>query len=614
MVKIAVGRGTVGRIAIENFALPIVSRTPESSSLFSIITVVLLCSVIPLCADVTGTITTDQGKAVAGAFVRFVDAADSTREASAFTNDAGKYSLKLPDQGATGLRFPSAPPTAFAPEAKTAYGRLAYSLDGRMLEIIPGRRAGRFLLQRPSQWNPGNPDATAPPVERESEEAAGAPIKSDERGVLPPGENSGAGSRFPALPKASAARAFHLCVYGKGIYPYQAQSVAVADSSVRDFSLPATIQWDSNRAILRNNLANSADRFKTRKQGRVAFLGGSITFNPGWRDSVANWLKKKYPQTAFEFINAGIPSVGSNMHAFRFRRDVLEKGPIDLLFLESAVNDTTNGVPAIERARAYEGIVRQAHAANPAMDIVFLYFLDPSFYNNIKAGKPVSLITDYEKSAWQYGVSSLNLAQFVAERYTWAEFGGDVHPGAFGQGLYAAGITRLLEAAWNPPVGAASPLPHNQPARMQDSLCYAQGHTDSISSGVIVNGWKRIASWKPAQGGTRDGFVNVPVLESTTPGDTLKFAFTGTAVGIVVPAGYDVGMLDYAIDGKPMGSKDQFTPWSSGLHIPWTILFSADLAAKSHELRLVTSVSKNAGSQGHACRIIRFIVNGPDIP
>jgi hypothetical protein len=545
---------------------------------FSVFNCALSLAFTPILADITGTITRDQGKPVAGAFVRFVDALDSSREATAFTNDAGKYSLKLPEPG-VGL-FRPLPMSGRNPAAFPL--PTGYSLTGRALRSVPDRRAASPIYLRP---RPAGSRAEADPA------AATAAAKSG----------------------AAAARSFHVTVCGKGIMPLQLRGSAVEDNAVRDFTLPATPLWDSGRAVLRNNLADCANRFRSAKQGRVAFLGGSITFNPGWRDSVQNYLKKKFPQTAFDFINAGIPSVGCNMHGFRFRRDALARGQVDLLFVESAVNDTTNKVPSIERTRAYEGIVRQALKSNPAMDIVFLYFIDPSFYPEVKAGKPISLLADYEKSAWQYGVSSVNLAQYVAERYTWEQFGGDVHPGAFGQGIYAAGIARLFDAAWNAPGAADAPtLPHHLPVRMQDSLCYHQGHTDSVSRGVIVNGWKRVASWKPSQGGTRDGFVNVPVLESVTPGDTLKFAFTGTAVGIVIAAGYDVGMLDYTIDGKPMGTVDQFTPWSSGLHIPWTLLFSGDLPMKAHELRLINAAGKNPASQGHGCRIIRFIVNGPD--
>jgi hypothetical protein len=556
---------------------------PMNRISFSLCFCFFLClrvTVSPAWSDVSGIVRDDQGKAIAGAFVRYVAAEDSTREASAFTDDAGRYSFRLPAAGATGLRGISAPYQSRGSAAATGKASriresIAYSITGREV-----------------RWRSG-------PVRD------GAWLFHGTTGDREPDDR--------ALSKAGAARTFHVTVYGKGVYPLESRNVPIGDTAVRDFSLPAIPLWDSGRGILRSDFAACATRFRTQKQGRVAFLGGSITFNSGWRDSVAAYLKKRFPQTAFEFINAGIPSVGSDMHGFRLHRDVLAKGQIDLLFLESAVNDTTNKVPSLVRKRAYEGIVRQALRSNPAMDIVFLYFLDPSFYPNVKAGKPIPLVTDYEKTAWGYGISSLNLAQSVAERYTWEQFGGDVHPGPFGQGLYAAGIARLLDAAWNAAGAATAPsLPHHVPATMQDSLCYYLGRTDSISKAVIVNGWKRIASWTPAQGGTRDGFVKVPVLESTTPGDTLKFAFTGTAIGIIVPAGYDVGMLDYAIDGKAIGTLDQFTPWSASLHIPWTYLFSGDLAMKSHELRLVNAAGKNAASQGHACRIIRFVVNGPD--
>ena len=78
----------------------------------------------------------------------------------------------------------------------------------------------------------------------------------------------------------------------------------------------------------RGGLAASAAVFSNERRGRVAFLGGSITFNHGWRDSVCNYIKKQFPGTSFEFINAGIPSFGSLPDAFRVYQDVLSKGKI----------------------------------------------------------------------------------------------------------------------------------------------------------------------------------------------------------------------------------------------------------------------------------------------
>src|SRR6478609_6707544 len=52
-----------------------------------------------------------------------------------------------------------------------------------------------------------------------------------------------------------------------------------------------------------NDFNNSRIKFERKKVGRVAFLGGSITYNAGWRDTICKYLKQKFPETKFEFIN-----------------------------------------------------------------------------------------------------------------------------------------------------------------------------------------------------------------------------------------------------------------------------------------------------------------------
>ena len=128
---------------------------------------------------------------------------------------------------------------------------------------------------------------------------------------------------------------------------------------------------------LRSGLPYSGKCFKEMETGIVAYLGGSITYNPGWRDSINLYMLNSFPETDFEFINAGIPSFGSTPDAFRLENDVLSKGKINLLFIDCAVNDRANGRTSQERIRAVEGIVRHAWDFNPKMDIVFLYFVDP---------------------------------------------------------------------------------------------------------------------------------------------------------------------------------------------------------------------------------------------
>src|SRR4051812_433389 len=52
---------------------------------------------------------------------------------------------------------------------------------------------------------------------------------------------------------------------------------------------------------LRGNLDNSRLTFTQKKEGHVAFIGGSITEMDGYRPMVAEGLKKRFPETKFTF-------------------------------------------------------------------------------------------------------------------------------------------------------------------------------------------------------------------------------------------------------------------------------------------------------------------------
>ena len=118
---------------------------------------------------------------------------------------------------------------------------------------------------------------------------------------------------------------------------------------------------------LRDGLQNCHFQFERKKAGRIAFLGGSITAGGGWRDHTMNYFRKRFPETEFEFIGAGISSMGSVPHAFRLERDVFLKGPVDLLFVEAAVNDTSNTSEIIAYVARYGGC-RKARTLDQSID------------------------------------------------------------------------------------------------------------------------------------------------------------------------------------------------------------------------------------------------------
>jgi sialidase-1 len=366
----------------------------------------------------------------------------------------------------------------------------------------------------------------------------------------------------------------------------------------------------------RNGLKNSRLVFERGKEARVAFLGGSITYNPGWRDSVTTYLKKRFPQTVFEFIEAGIPSMGSTPSSFRLKRDVLSTGRIDLLFVEAAVNDAANRRSAKEQVRAMEGLVRNLRRNNAEADILMMHFVDPDKMARYREGKTPEVIQNHEKVAEYYGVPSLNLAKEVTERidkgeFSWEKDFQNLHPSPFGQGVYARSIIRFLDDAYTGYLDADDKVQaYNMPPPL-DRFNYQFGELIGIEQAKWGKGWSVDSNWQPTDTkGTRANYVHVPMLISNTPGAKLRFRFQGRAVGIAIAAGPDAGLIEFRIDGGSWQQQDLYTPWSKHLHLPWFYTLAAELEDDAHELeiRLVTDPA-NERKVG-ACRIRYFFVNG----
>src|SRR4051794_27884990 len=66
---------------------------------------------------------------------------------------------------------------------------------------------------------------------------------------------------------------------------------------------------------------------------RIAYLGGSITAQEGWRPKTLAYFQKAYPEAKVSQVNAAIGGTGSDLGVYRVQHDVLDFKP-DLLFVE----------------------------------------------------------------------------------------------------------------------------------------------------------------------------------------------------------------------------------------------------------------------------------------
>lgn len=377
-----------------------------------------------------------------------------------------------------------------------------------------------------------------------------------------------------------------------------------------DFILRYRKEYSQNQHInYRGQLHNSYTKFTKKGKGTVAFLGGSITEMTGWRNMIQEDLKQRFPHTDFKFIDAGIASTGSTPHAFRMQNDVLGQGIPDLMFVEAAVNDDTNGVTPEEQVRGMEGIIRHALTCNPFMDIVLLHFIYEPFIPLLKKGIQPDVIINHERVANHYQISSINLAQEIAERmtqeeFTWSTFGG-THPNPFGHKLYAATINKLFDTVWHH-VSQIKPTKHVIPEKSLDEYSYTKGKFIPITQARKLRGFNYRNNWYPQNSHvqTRKGFVHVPMLEATQAGSSLKLDFCGRAIGIFCVAGPFSATLEYRIDKGPFKILDTRTAWSSNLYIPWLYTLETELSPGAHTL--VLKVLKGNGTE---CLIRNFVIN-----
>lgn len=321
---------------------------------------------------------------------------------------------------------------------------------------------------------------------------------------------------------------------------------------------------------------------------KVAYLGGSITAQPGWRVKSLAWLKTVFPQATLTEINAAIGGTGSDLGVLRLEHDVLAKAP-DLLFVEFAVNDS--GAEPREIVRAMEGIVRKTWARFPRCDIAFVYTFTERLLPELKAGKLNRSAAAMEAVAEHYGIPTIHLGleavkleragrllmkapEAKVERVSGDELnvaagvpvGADgkipfskdgVHPYVdTGHALYQAALVRSWPAIERASVMRARTLP-----AQLDPESYTR------TAMVALDGLKRTGAWTRLardEGLGKNFAARVESLWQAEPGAELTFTFRGSAAKVYDVQGPDGGSIEITVDGvtKTMRRIDGYCTYS----------------------------------------------------
>lgn len=330
--------------------------------------------------------------------------------------------------------------------------------------------------------------------------------------------------------------------------------------------------------------------FKKAEQGkdiRVAYLGGSITAQSGWRVQSLDLFKKLYPKANFSEINAAIGGTGSDFGVLRVGSQVIEQKP-DLVFIEFAVNDGEGGKFS---QKNMEGIVRQIWLANPKTDICFVYTLTCRDAENMLGGKMKRSAHFMEDVADLYAIPSIDFGKAVidllkadklvmkSDNKPLANVAGDVlntksnalldkdgkipfakdgvHPhNNTGHVIYTGAIERsmkpLVKASKSGAVAA-----HKMPAPMFAD-CIQKVTAIPVSKLKCASKIKdREMDWNnPAVMGYKNRAISP--YYNLQPGDEIEFKFKGTQANLINLLAYDSGAIELTVDAKKPVKRNFF--------------------------------------------------------
>jgi hypothetical protein len=323
----------------------------------------------------------------------------------------------------------------------------------------------------------------------------------------------------------------------------------------------------------RNGLPNFYSKLRQNGDMRIAYLGGSITAQDGWRPQTLAWFQKQFPKAHISEINAAIGGTGSDLGVYRLRHDVLDHHP-DLLFVEFAVND--GGADPADIYRQMEGIIRQTWKSDPSIDICFVYTLVKDYLKPLQEGHFPRAASAMEKVADHYAIPSIHMGVEVARLekegklvFTGAKpqtdaekaalkgkilFSPDsVHPYTdTGHAIYLQAIIRSMAQIENlgkpaPHVLGAPLVPNNLEAAQMLPLDRAR----------LSAGWVKL---DPATNHLARDFAHYlsPMWTASKPGETLTIKFRGATLAIYDLLGPDCGQVSVQIDDQPSRVQPRF--------------------------------------------------------
>ena len=317
---------------------------------------------------------------------------------------------------------------------------------------------------------------------------------------------------------------------------------------------------------IRGGLPHFFDKAMRGDSIRVAYLGGSITAQPGWRVYSLEWFQQRFPKAIFSEINAAIGGTGSDFGVFRLKKHVLKFNP-DLVFVEFAVNDSNT--PSEKIIRSMEGIVRQIWQHNSKTDVCFVYTFRDDFLEKLLKGPLPNSILAMEKVADRYSIPTINFGIEVSKLVSNGQlivkhkseeldgvkvFSSDgVHPNLnIGHKIYLEAIKRSFDK-----MDEGKRAKKHKLKRPLAADYFSDTQMIDITECTLSDNWTVFPVKEDPSTKNFSRFLTHAGKSGQT-GETLTVRFKGRAIGAYDIMGPDAGKVIIEIDGLVMDTISRF--------------------------------------------------------
>ena len=309
---------------------------------------------------------------------------------------------------------------------------------------------------------------------------------------------------------------------------------------------------------VRGGIPNSQHYFKTNTVGNqyLFFIGNSVLAGTGLKDpnlrysaQMVKGFTKHFPDATIIETRHTQPG-GSWFGLFRCSRgqpvfgEVIASG--HLAILDFAADDRNVDIEQVKAS--LEGLVRQIILYRATHSQILVYTLTPEMLQAYQAGKTPEYIRVSEQIAAHYGIPSLNLAQYAAEKIiageiSFAAFSADgINPTDAGAKIYGEAVLKFVDALL-----AAYPVPDKpQPRRLPPALFPATDDNGRIVA-YEEQAVRQTGSWKPGQASPIGPFRHL--LVSDVVGASLTLKFKGSEIGLLDVVAKESADYEYAVDG-----------------------------------------------------------------